>query len=68
MDIKNYSIESGKTVTQNGGFLSSVQSFIAEKGEGLNLFQKVMLSLYVLMTFFFFLSAIYFVLTKGFKY
>ncbi|MFC2128097.1 hypothetical protein ACFLRU_06965 [Bacteroidota bacterium] len=68
MEVKNYSIESSKEARQDDGVLLSIQDFLVEKTDGLNLFQKVMLSLYVLMTLFFFLSAIYFVITKGFKF
>lgn len=63
METKNYSLSSGKT-----SVLSDVQNYLIEKSQGLNLFEKVMLSLYAIMTVFFFVVTFYFVFTRGFKY
>lgn len=68
MEIKNHSLESEKSMISYSGVLMSFQKYFHEKTEGLNLFEIVMLTLYSLMTVFFLLTAIYFVLTKGFKF
>lgn len=68
MEAKNHSLEPKKSVVSHAGILTTIQEFFHEKAEGLNLFEKVMLILYSLMTMFFLFSAIYLVLTKGFKF
>lgn len=68
MGIKNHSLGSEKSMVSYPGVLMSFQKYFHEKTEGLNLFEIVMLTLYSLMTVFFLLTAIYFVLTKGFKF
>jgi hypothetical protein len=68
MEVKNHSLESQKSVVSPTGILMSIQEYFHKKAEGLNLFEKVMLTLYSLMTLFFLLSATYLVLTKGFKF
>ncbi len=68
MEAKNYSLESKKSVVHRANVFSTIQKYIHEKTDGLNLFEKIMLTLYSLMTLFFLLSALYFVFTKGFKY
>jgi len=45
-----------------------LQNFFYEKTKDFNLFQKIMLVSYLLMTTFFLLSTMFFILTKGFKY
>ncbi len=68
MEIENYTIKSQKEVAHPSSLLSMIQEYFHEKAAGLNLFEKVMLTLYSLMTLFFLFSAVFFVLTKGFKY
>ena len=62
MEVKDYSVSSSLANVSN-----SIQEFFNEKMEGLNIVQRIMLGLYVLMTFLFFASALFFVFTKGFK-
>lgn len=66
--MENYSLKTQEEVRHTSGFLSMIQEYLQEKAEGLNLFEKVMLTLYSMMTLFFLFSAVFFVLTKGFKY
>ncbi len=68
MEAKNYSLESKKMDVHRTGVFSAIQKFLQEKSEGLNLFEKIMLTLYALMTLFFLFSTLFFVFTKGFKY
>lgn len=68
MKIENHSLNSGKPVISGVGVLHAIQEYLNEKAEGLNLFEKIMLSLYSMMTMFFLFSAVYLVLTKGFKF
>lgn len=68
MKMENYSLKTQEEVRHTSGFLSMIQEYLQEKAEGLNLFEKVMLTLYSMMTLFFLFSAVFFVLTKGFKY
>mgnify|MGYP001158489427 CR=1 FL=1 len=68
MELNDHSLQSGKSVVPQTGILISIQEYFQEKAEGLNLFEKVMLTLYSLMTVFFLLSAIFLVITKGFKF
>jgi len=68
MEAKNYTLESKKIDVHRAGVFSSIQKFLQEKSEGLNLFEKIMLTLYGLMTLFFLFSTLYLVFTKGFKY
>lgn len=68
MKMENYSLKSQEEVTRSSGWMSMIQEYLHEKAEGLNIFEKVMLTLYSLMTLFFLFSAVFFVLTKGFKY
>ena len=63
METKNYSLTSDKST-----IVSGIQNYLIEKSQGLNLFEKVMLSLYTIMTIFFFIATLYFVFTRGFKY
>lgn len=63
METKNYSLTSSKT-----SVFSGIQNYLIEKSQGLNLFEKVMLSVYTIMTIFFFVATLYFVFTRGFKY
>lgn len=66
MKAENHSLNSGKSL--GSGIVNSIQEYLHEKGEGLNLFEKVMLTLYSMMTMFFLFSVVYLVLTKGFKF
>ena len=68
MKIENHSLNSEKSVISGSGIVNSIQEYLHERAEGLNLFEKVMLTLYSLMTMFFLFSAVYLVLTKGFKF
>lgn len=68
MAAKDHSLSSEKSTIQQIGVLSVIQEYFREKAEGLNLFEKVLLTLYSLMTLFFLFSALYLVLTKGFKF
>ncbi len=45
-----------------------LQEVFNEKTKDFTIFQKIMLTSYTLMTAFFLFAAIFFVLTKGFKY
>jgi hypothetical protein len=68
MGIQNHSLDSEKSVVSRSGFVVAIQEYLNDKTEGLNLFEKLMLFLYSLMTLFFLFSAVYLVLTKGFKF
>ena len=68
MKVENHSLNSEKSVISSIGVLHAVQEYLNEKAEGLNLFEKVMLTLYSVMTMFFLFSAVFLVLTKGFKF
>lgn len=63
METKNYSLSTGKS-----SVLTTIQNYLIEKSQGLNLFEKVMLTLYAFMTVFFFAATFYFVFTRGLKY
>lgn len=68
MEADNRSLSSEKSVVAGTGIFNVIQEYVNEKAEGLNLFEKVMLTLYSLMTLFFLFSAVYLVVTKGFKF
>lgn len=68
MKAENHSLNSGKSTISSSGILSAIQEYLHERAEGLNLFEKVMLTLYSMMTMFFLGAALYLVFTKGFKF
>jgi hypothetical protein len=68
MVAKNGSNKSNQTSVRSSGLWSSLIEFLKEKADGLNIFQRILLCLYILMTFFFLAAAFYLVFTKGFKY
>lgn len=68
MAVKDHSLSTEESKVSHSGVFATIQEYFHEKAEGLNIFEKVMLSLYSLMTIFFFFSALYLVFTKGFKF
>lgn len=68
MKAENHSLNSEKSSISSTGILSAIQEYLHERAEGLNLFEKVMLTLYSGMTLFFLFAAVFLVLTKGFKF
>jgi hypothetical protein len=68
MKAENHSLNSEKSVVSGAGILLTIQSYLNDKAKGLNLFEKIILTLYSIMTMFFLFSAVYLVLTKGFKF
>ncbi|MEI6866342.1 hypothetical protein [Flavicella sp.] len=68
MKVENHSLNSGKSVISSVGVLHAIHEYLNEKAEGLSMFEKIMLTLYSMMTMFFLFSAVYLVLTKGFKF
>lgn len=68
MEVENYSFETEKIASESSSVIEVIQNFIHEKTDGLNLFEKVMVALYGMMTLFFMILAIVFVFTHGFKY
>jgi len=63
MKTQHHSLSFGKSI---GLALHSIQEFFNEKTEGLNLFQKIALTLYTLTTLFFLFAALYIAISKGF--
>lgn len=67
MKAENHSLNSGKSVISGVGILHLIQDYLNDRAEGLNLFEKIILTLYSMMTMFFLFAAVYLVMTKGFK-
>ena len=68
MKAENHSLNAGKTLISLPGIVNTIQEFFKERTQGLNFFEKLLMTIYSFITMMFLLSALYLVFTEGFKF